>query len=152
MEIIDRRKFDADGERVANNEPQTIVTADEISQELARAVADVRDYGKARPILDRILVLQTKADAVFEGTHIVVPDIAKQAPNKGVVVAVSPVLEKHGVPLGGVWVPCEVKVDDVVTFTQFTDDKFKVGDDVYLLIRIHDVKFVEPVTYAVARN
>lgn len=149
MEIIDRRKFDAEGARVANDEPQTVVTHEDI----AKALADVpRVYGPPHPILDRILVLRTKADTVFEGTHLIVPDIAKKDNNKGVVAAVSPVLTEHGVPLGGVWVPCQIKVGDVVTFTQFTDEVFKAGGDDFVLLRIHDVKFVEPVSYAVASN
>ncbi|MFP5230777.1 MAG: co-chaperone GroES [Acidobacteriota bacterium] len=149
MEVIDRRKFDAAGDLVANDEPETTVS----TLDIAKALADVpRVYGPPHPILDRILVLRTKADTTFEGTHIIVPDIAKQDPNKGVVVAVSPVLKEHGVPLGGVWVPCQVKEGDVVTFTQFTDEQFKRDGDVYVLLRIHDIKFVEPVSYAVASH
>ena len=116
----------------------------------AQSLADVpRVYGSPYPILDRLLVLRTKADTTFEGTRLVIPDIAKKDPNKGVVAAVSPVLLEHGVPMGGLWMPCPVKPGDVVTFTQFTDEQFKMGDDVYVLISIHDVKFVESVSYAV---
>ena len=137
IEVIDNRRISVEGETPSEST-------------IARAIAEApRVYGKPLPILDRILVLRTKADTTFEGTIIIVPDIAKQDPHKGVVVAVSPVLKEHGVPLGGVWVPCQVKEGDVVTFSQFTDEQFKMGDDVFVLIRIHDVKFIEPVEFAV---
>ena len=138
IEVIDNRRISVEGETKPSEST------------IARAIAEApRVYGKPLPILDRILVLRTKADTTFEGTTIIVPDIAKQDPNKGVVVAVSPVLKEHGVPLGGVWVPCQVKEGDVVTFSQFTDEQFKMGGDIFVLIRIHDVKFIEPVEFAV---
>lgn len=144
MEVIDKRKFDKAG---------NLTVEKIVEQQIEKAIAEApRVYEKPAPILDRLLVLRTKADTTFEGTRIIVPDIAKKDPNKGVVVAVSPVLKEHGVPLQGMWVPCQVKEGDVVTFTQFTDEQFKVDDDIYVLLRIHDVKFVEPVTYAVAAN
>jgi co-chaperonin GroES (HSP10) len=150
MEVIDRRKFGSDGERVAQDEPQ-IALPEDISRKLISAISDVREYGPPHPILDYVLILETKADTEYEGTRIIVPDIAKELKNKGVVIAISPVLAEHGVPLGGVWVPSFLKVGDVATYSQFCE-RFERGDDVFVLVRIHDIKFVEPVAYAVARS
>ena len=145
MEVIDKRKFDGEG---------NLAVEETIEEQLNRIVLESpKVYGKAEPILDRLLVLRTKADAFYEGTKIIVPETAKKDPNKGVVVALSKVLKEHGVPLQGLWIPCNVKEGDVVTFTAFTDEGFKDEDgNMFVLIRIHDVKFVEPVTYAIAGN
>jgi len=123
-----------------------------IEEQFPEIVEAGRSYGAPYPILDRILVLRSKTSTEYEGTSIVIPDIAKKDPNKGVVVAVSPVLEEFGVPLNGQFVPCHVKRGDVVTFTQFTDETFTMGEDVYALLSIFDVKFVEPVTFVTNPN
>lgn len=145
LEVNDRRHFDAEGSRNVE---------DLAEEQLTVALAEApKVYGPDTPILDRLLVLRTKADVVFEGTTIIIPDIAKKDPNMGVVVAVSPVLKENGVPLNGLWMPCHVKEGDVVTFTQFTDEQFKDEDgNIFVLLSIWDIKKVKSVSYAVASH
>jgi co-chaperonin GroES (HSP10) len=144
LKIVDRRRHDAAG----NPTPEAI--HEDLQEKLRQSILLVeadRTYDPPYPIMDKILVLKSKADTEYVGTSIVIPETARKDPNKGVVVAVSPVLLEHGVPLNGLFVPTHVKVGDVVTFTQFCDETFTVGQDIYALLSIHDVKFVEAVTY-----
>lgn len=160
MEIIDRRQFDAEGNLVASEvtdaEAATPARSEiDYRKLLTEALGSATQHGKELPILDRILVLRSKANTTYEGTNFIIPDIAKKNRNCGIVVAISEVLEKHGVPLGGIFVPANIGVGDLVTFTEYTDEGFQIERedgylDEFVLLRIHDVKFVRRVVYGVA--
>src|SRR5947199_4434726 len=90
---------------------------------------------KLKPIGDRIIVERFEADEKTAG-GILLPDSAKNKPQKGKVLAVGPgkVLKDGSVR------PLEVKAGDTVLFTNWAGDEFKQshGDDI-LLMREEDV-------------
>src|SRR5438094_6872416 len=88
-----------------------------------------------KPIGDRIIVRREAADEKTAG-GILLPDTARNKPQKGEVLAVGPGRQLKD----GKVAPPQVKVGDVVLFTNWAGDEFKgaKGDDV-LLMREEDV-------------
>ncbi len=88
-----------------------------------------------KPLADRIVIRRFEADEKTTG-GILLPDSAKNKPQKGKVLAVGPgKLNKEGKRT-----PLAVKEGDVVLFTNWAGDEFKRGhgEDV-LLMREEDV-------------
>jgi chaperonin GroES len=88
-----------------------------------------------KPLSDRIVIRRFEAETKTTG-GILLPDSAKNKPQKGKVLAVGPgKLQKDGKR-----VPLTVKTGDVVLFTNWAGDEFKKGqsEDV-LLMREEDV-------------
>jgi chaperonin GroES len=86
-----------------------------------------------RPLADRVVVEVIEEEKTASG--IVLPDVAKDKPQRAKVVAVGP----------GRWldngqrVPVEVKVGDVVLFTAGAGTRLKVGDRQLLVLNESDV-------------
>jgi len=83
-----------------------------------------------KPLGDRLVIQRFEAEGKSAG-GILLPDSAKQKPQKGKVLAVGPgKLLKDGSRK-----PLQVKVGDVVLFTNWAGDEFKrgAGDNVLLL-------------------
>ena len=90
---------------------------------------------KIKPLGDRIVIKRFEAQEKTAG-GIVLPDSARDKPQKGKVLAVGPgKLVKDGSRK-----PLQVKVGDTVLFTNWAGDEFKEsrGDNV-LLMREEDV-------------
>src|SRR5947209_1255635 len=90
---------------------------------------------KIKPLGDRIVIKRFEAQEKTAG-GIVLPDSARDKPQKGKVLAVGPgKLVKDGSRK-----PLQVKVGDTVLFTNWAGDEFKEsrGEDV-LLMREEDV-------------
>jgi chaperonin GroES len=90
---------------------------------------------KFKPLGDRIVIKRFEAQEKTAG-GIVLPDSARDKPQKGKVLAVGPgKLVKDGTRK-----PLQVKVGDTVLFTNWAGDEFKEsrGDNV-LLMREEDV-------------
>ena len=88
-----------------------------------------------KPLADRIVIRRFDAEDKSRG-GILLPDAAKNKPQKGTVLAVGPgKLTKEGKRT-----PPALKEGDVVLFTNWAGDEFKQsrGDDV-LLMREEDV-------------
>jgi chaperonin GroES len=88
-----------------------------------------------KPLADRVVIKRFEAEEKTSG-GILLPDSAKDKPQKGTVLAVGPgKLSKDGKRL-----PLDVKEGDVVLFTNWAGDEFKQshGDDV-LLMRAEDI-------------
>jgi len=88
-----------------------------------------------KPLADRVVIKRFEAEEKTAG-GILLPDTAKNKPQKGTVLAVGPgKLSKDGKR-----VPLDVKEGDVVLFTNWAGDEFKQsrGDDV-LLMRGEDI-------------
>ena len=84
---------------------------------------------KIRPLADRILVERLEADSVTAG-GIVLPESAKEKPQKGKVVSVGSgkVLEDGTVK------KMEIKKGDIVLFTSYAGTDVKVNDKEYLIM------------------
>jgi chaperonin GroES len=89
-----------------------------------------------KPLGDRIVIRREEAKGKTAG-GIILPDSAKNKPQRGKVLAVGPgkVRNKDGGVL-----PLQIKVGDTVLFTNWAGDEFKQshGDDI-LLMREEDV-------------
>ncbi len=89
---------------------------------------------KIRPLADRVVVKRIEEEEVKKG-NIIIPDTAKEKPQKGEVVAVGPgrVDEK------GNRVPMEVKVGDKVIFSKYAGSEVKIDDEEFLVMREDDI-------------
>jgi chaperonin GroES len=87
-----------------------------------------------KPLSDRIVVKASEKEEVTKG-GIVLPDTAKEKPQKGEVIAVGPgkVLDNGKV------VPMEVKVGDKVLFAKYGGTEVKVDGEEYIILRQDDV-------------
>jgi chaperonin GroES len=89
-----------------------------------------------KPLGDRIVIRREEASGKTTG-GILLPDSAKNKPQRGKVLAVGPgkVRSKDGAVS-----PLQVKVGDTVIFTNWAGDEFKEGQgDNILLMREEDV-------------
>ena len=87
-----------------------------------------------RPLDDRIVVEPNEAEDVTAG-GIVLPDAAKEKPQRGTVVAVGPGKLLDSGERGTL----QVKVNDRVIFSAWAGETFKVGDEELLLMREEDI-------------
>lgn len=87
-----------------------------------------------RPLGDRILVKPLAEEAATK-SGILLPDTAKEKPEKGEIVATGPgrTLEN------GNKAPMSVKVGDIVMFKKYSPDEIKVGDEELLIISESDI-------------
>ena len=88
-----------------------------------------------KPLGDRVVIKRFEAEEKTAG-GIVLPDTARDKPQRGKVLAVGP----GKLTKDGKWQPLDVKEGDVVLFTNWAGDEFKQsrGDDV-LLMRADDI-------------
>jgi chaperonin GroES len=90
---------------------------------------------KVQPLGDRVVVEREEAKATTAG-GIVLPDTAKDRPQKGKVVAVG----DGRTTKDGKKRPLQVKIGDSVIFTSYAGDEFKLdGDKKVLLMREDDI-------------
>jgi chaperonin GroES len=88
-----------------------------------------------KPLGDRVVVRRFEAEEKTAG-GILLPDTAKDKPQKGKVLAVGP----GKLTKDGKFTPLDVKVGDTVLFTNWAGDEFKQaqGENI-LLMRIDDI-------------
>ena len=86
-----------------------------------------------KPLGDRVIVeVLDEEETTFSG--IVLPDTAKEKPQRGKVLAVGP-----GKYEDGKLVPLDVKKGDEVIFSKYGGTEVKVSGDEYLILRESDV-------------
>ncbi|MDO9694679.1 MAG: co-chaperone GroES [Candidatus Latescibacteria bacterium] len=86
-----------------------------------------------KPLADRVIVEPMEAETMKGG--IIIPDTAKEKPQRGKIVAVGP----GRVAEDGTRVPPEVKKGDVVLYGKYSGTEVTVGDKDYLILREGDV-------------
>ena len=91
-----------------------------------KAMAEI----KLIPLEDHIIVEPLEEDNITEA-GIVLPDTAKEKPQKGKVLAVG----KGKILDNGQRAPMDVKVGDVVYFTKYSPDEIEIKGQKYLVIR-----------------
>ena len=89
---------------------------------------------KVRPLHDRILVKREEEDEVRAGS-IIIPDTAKEKPQRGKVVAVG----NGKVAEDGKRIPLDVKAGDKILFGKYSGSEVKVDDQEYLIMKEEDV-------------
>lgn len=86
-----------------------------------------------RPLGDRIVVKVLDKEEKTKG-GIVIPDTAKEKPQKGEVIAVG-----TGEIVDGQRVPLEVKVGDKIIFSKYAGTEVKIDEQEYLILKQSDV-------------
>lgn len=89
---------------------------------------------KIVPLNDRVVVKRAEAESTTTG-GIVLPDSARDKPQRGEVIAVG---DGH-VKKDGSKTPLTVKAGDRVIFSSYAGDDINVGDEEYLLLRESDI-------------
>ena len=88
---------------------------------------------KLKPLGDRLIVRAIEEDEKT-ASGIVLPDTAKEKPQRGTVLAVGP-----GRYEDGKLVPLDVATGDEVIYSKYGGTEVKVGADDYLILRESDV-------------
>ncbi len=87
-----------------------------------------------KPLGDRLIVeVLDEEDVTFSG--IVLPDTAKDKPQRGRVLAVGPGSRDDN----GKFVPMDLEEGDEIVFSKYGGTEIKVGVDEYLILRENDV-------------
>ena len=87
-----------------------------------------------KPLADRILIKAFEEDEVMKG-GIIIPDTAKEKPQKGEVVAVGP----GRVSDNGDRLPMEVSQGDRVLYGKYSGSEVNIDDEKYIILRESDV-------------
>lgn len=89
---------------------------------------------KLKPIGDKIIVEPEKEEEKTK-SGIVLPDTAKEKPQKGKVVAVGPgkILDN------GQRSPMEIKEGDIVIYSKYAGTEIKIEDKEYLIVSDRDI-------------
>lgn len=82
-----------------------------------------------KPLADRVLIAPAEAEQKTAG-GIIIPDTAKEKPQKGVVVAVGPGTKDN---------PMTLKVGDVVIYGKYAGTEFHLEGKDYMIMRENDV-------------
>lgn len=89
---------------------------------------------KLKPLNDRVLVKRLESEEVTSG-GIIIPDSAKEKPQKGQVVAAGP----GKLDDKGALVKMAVKAGDVVLFTKYAGTEIKIDGVEHLVLREDDI-------------
>lgn len=89
---------------------------------------------KINPLGDRVVVKPSEADEQTEG-GIILPDTAKEKPQKGEVIAVGPGKKSDT----GETIPMEVKKGDTVIYGKYSGTEFNFEGDEYLIMHENDI-------------
>jgi chaperonin GroES len=84
---------------------------------------------KIKPLADRVLIEPMAAEEKT-ATGIIIPDTAKEKPQKGTIVAVGPGTKDEKM---------EVKVGDVVLYGKYSGTELTIKGKDYLIMRQSDV-------------
>ena len=84
---------------------------------------------KIKPLADRVLVEPLKAETKT-ASGIIIPDTAKEKPQKGNVVAVGPGTKEN---------PITVKAGDSVLYGKYSGTELKLEGKDYLIMRESDI-------------
>jgi chaperonin GroES len=87
------------------------------------------------PLDDRVVIRRLEAEEKTAG-GIVLPDTAKEKPQKGEVLAVGP---GKLIEATGKRVPPEVKVGDTVLFGKYSGNEVELEGDEIVIVRMDDI-------------
>lgn len=89
---------------------------------------------KIRPLGDRVVVKPIQREEVTK-SGIVLPDTAKEKPQRGQVIAIGP----GRMTDEGKRLPMEVKVGDEVLFAKYAGTELKIDEEDYLILSEKDI-------------
>jgi chaperonin GroES len=84
---------------------------------------------KIKPLADRVLVSPAEAEQKTAG-GIIIPDTAKEKPQKGTVVAAGPGKKDE---------PMTVKEGDTVLYGKYSGTEFQLYGETYLIMKESDI-------------
>ena len=87
-----------------------------------------------KPLGDHLVVTPLEEESTT-ASGLVLPETAKEKPQRGRVVAVGP--GRRG--KAGQRIPVEIAVNDVVIFAKYSGSEFKFGDEKMLILKEADV-------------
>ena len=87
-----------------------------------------------KPLEDRVVIKTAEADEKVQG-GIIIPDTAKEKPQRGEVVAIGPGKASDS----GQIVPMTVKVGDTVLYGKYSGTEVTVKGEDYLIVRESDI-------------
>jgi chaperonin GroES len=90
---------------------------------------------KIRPLGDRVIVKRDEEAEQKSAGGIIIPDTAKEKPQRGTVIAVG----TGALNDKGEKIPMEVKVGDQVLFGKYAGNEIKINGDEYLIIRENEI-------------
>jgi len=90
---------------------------------------------KLKPLGDRVLVKRSEEADQKSAGGIIIPDTAKEKPQRGEVVAVGPGALKED----GTRTPLDVNVGDKVLFGKYSGTDVNIGNDEYLIMHESDI-------------
>ena len=86
-----------------------------------------------RPLEDRVVVRNNEAEQTT-ASGLVIPDVAQQKPQEGVVIAVG-----EGRYENGKRIPLDIQVGDVVIFSKYGGTEVKVDGETLMILTSKDV-------------
>ena len=87
-----------------------------------------------KPLQDRVIVKRLEAEEKTE-SGLIIPDTAKEKPQKGKVVAVGP----GKVMDSGTTVALTVKAGDNILFSKYAGTEINISNEEYLIMREDDI-------------
>ena len=139
IEINDKRKFTAEGERT-EVEPETVAVTDAEVYKFLQESPKI--YDDPKPLNDRVLIKQQAAETTYAGTTFIIPDVAQKNPNAGIVIAIGPEVdaEKDCAP------------NDLVIFNRYSAEEITLDGEQFVHVSKHDIHLRQRVTYAVGQS
>jgi chaperonin GroES len=89
---------------------------------------------KLQPMGDRVVVQPAGREETTK-SGIVIPDTAKEKPQRGTVIAIG----KGRRDDDGERIPLDVEVGDIVLFAKYAGTEFKLDDEEYLILSEKDI-------------
>src|SRR5712692_6852479 len=92
---------------------------------------------KLRPLHDRVIVKERKQEQQTTPGGLLIPDIAREKPQEGEVLAVG-----DGKIVDGERIPLDVRPGDVILYGKYSAREIKVDGESYLIIAEGDIDAV----------
>jgi chaperonin GroES len=89
---------------------------------------------KIKPLADRVVIKPSSPDEKVQG-GIIIPDTAKEKPQKGEIVAIGP----GKIADSGETIPMTVKVKDKVLYGKYSGTEVTIDNEEYLIVRESDI-------------
>jgi len=89
---------------------------------------------KIKPLEDRVVIKPAPPDEKVQG-GIIIPDTAKEKPQKGEIVAIGP----GKVSDAGEKIPMTVKVGDNILYGKYSGTEVTIDGEEYLIVRESDI-------------
>ena len=88
-----------------------------------------------RPLHDRVLVKRAEEAEQKSSAGIIIPDTAKEKPQRGTVIAVGEGKKDDN----GKRIPCDVKAGDEVLFGKYSGTEVKIDGEEFLIMHETDI-------------